>query len=896
MEFDRSNPDEFENGTPSVSHHQSIRDDATTQAIRPTNGSATTDPGPPPIPPSEGTEFFGVASNTDEEMLPENLRPWWTDDAEIQTWMMGLVAQAQTNVEVLSQPDQLRRQAILFIHQDAKRDVLRQQLKKARLPLGAWKKAEQDAEKELRAELQQTRREQDLNHVYQDMDRGMFDSWQAIKMRVLDLAQKHDPEDMLMSPPIQELLIRGLDAGIEPHEIAALGQQATQGCWTKRRLTEWVQAMVRQARTKKAQGKASKHGLSIVDGNSGDHVADDLPPTFDGMIIPDGYRVTRHGVIQITYDELGDPVERPIALRPLVILRHLVNTDTDQEYAELAWLSPHVPDQWKRRIVSAGVINGAQTILQLGEYGAPVNSNNAKNLIAYLDAFAQINAHRYPLILATARLGWQKQSTGFVAGIHRYFDHQGQPGAVEFLADSAGDQQKAEGFHPRGDFAGWLSVLNKAQRYPAVMLAVLASLATPLLQIVEAPNFVLDYGGNTSTGKTTTLELAASVWGQPDLKAGPAAMFSWASTHVGVETLSQLISGLPTILDDTKTVHGNPRKVTEIVYGVVSGMGKMRGAKAGGSRAVGHWRTILMSSGEQSITSFTAEGGVKTRTIAVTERPFGEKKQTQLVQTVKREVRQHYGHAGAAFVQWLLQHRDQWKAWAHDYQVRLIDLSHARSEGSARLMEYRALLELAASLLDQAWSSLEGVTWTWGDLIAHPTWEALWNTFEERASDPLDLRRALRQLGSWAQAHSEEFMGRRTDAEHPPLKWVGQWKLESQGREAVDELCIYTHVLEKLLQDWGYFPESVIDGWYEQRWLRRDPDGKHRLPQIVITDGPDAGRRKRVFFVLSSAGLQIAFGDDENATNDDEASQEPLAGDEANESLDLSDDSWDLPF
>ena len=122
-----------------------------------------------------------------------------------------------------------------------------------------------------------------------------------------------------------------------------------------------------------------------------------------------------------------------------------------------------------------------------------------------------------------------------------------------------------------------------------------------------------------------------------------------------------------------------------------------------------------------------------------------------------------------------------------------------------------------------------------------------------------DLRQTLRQLGSWAYAHTEEFMGRRTDTEHPPLHWLGQWKRVSHGHARPDELCVYTHVLERLLEDWGYRPEIVINGWYAQGWLRRDSDGRHRLPHIVIAQGSDAGQRKRVFYVLSRTGRAIAL-------------------------------------
>ncbi len=850
----------------------------------PENPTDASDPG------SMGFFDLTKSSAASEATLPPELRPWWMDEAEIQTWMTTLMDDAKANVEVLSCADQLHKQAVLFIHQEIKRDVFMQQVRKARLPLRAWKKALSETEAVVRTQMQDARRERDLQQVYHDMDRGIFDHWAAIESRVLTLTQAHGPDAILTSPPILALLERTLIAGYTLDEMQRLGRSAANGAWSNAKFKSWLQMLHGRLKAQTMQAKAQEHGLTIIEGADAPNHSEILPPTFDGMIIPDGYHVTPSGIGMITYNELGDPVERPIALWPMVILRHLVNADTDQEYAEVGWLSPHSESQWKRRIVSQGVISNAQQILQLADHGAPVNSNNTKGLIAYLESFIRLNAHRYPRVLATSRLGWQKSSRGFVAGNHQYWDQDGQPSLVEFLADSAGDQQKAEGFHAHGTFEEWLRIVDRVRDYPAVMIAVLASLATPLLHLVQAPNFVIDYGGNTSTGKTTSLELAASVWGQPDLKSGPAAMFSWASTHVGAETLSQLMSGMPVILDDTKTVQGNPRKVVEILYGVVSGMGKLRGAKAGGSRMTGHWRTILMSSGEQPVTSFSTDGGIKTRTLAITVRPFGQGEQTTLITAIKREMKAHYGHAGAAFAQWLLQHRAQWSNWAQDYQLRLAELGRNRTEGAARLMEYRGVLELTAALLDQAWASQKR-SWTWADLIASTAWDALWANFEAKASDPLDLRQALRQFGSWAQAHAEEFMGRRTDENHPPLQWTGQWKLTSAGSGNPDELCVYTHILEKRLSDWGYFPESIINGWYDKRWLRRDPDGYHANPRIRIMEGPEAGQQKRVFYVLSPLGLQVAFDDEA----DDEAN-EVSADEESLSSYMTGDDADDYPI
>ena len=78
------------------------------------------------------------------------------------------------------------------------------------------------------------------------------------------------------------------------------------------------------------------------------------------------------------------------------------------------------------------------------------------------------------------------------------------------------------------------------------------ALAPPMLEILGASNFVLDFAGATSSGKTTTLRVAASCWGKPDERSDESAMHTWDVTRVFLERASTIISGMPLILDDTK--------------------------------------------------------------------------------------------------------------------------------------------------------------------------------------------------------------------------------------------------------------------------------------------------------------------------------------------------------
>lgn len=84
---------------------------------------------------------------------------------------------------------------------------------------------------------------------------------------------------------------------------------------------------------------------------------------------------------------------------------------------------------------------------------------------------------------------------------------------VTFHGADAGDAQWAKAFHAVGSAAGWSQAVSLLAPYPCAILSVYGSLAPVLLSIIQAPNFCIDWSGFTSTGKTTVLRVAASVWG-----------------------------------------------------------------------------------------------------------------------------------------------------------------------------------------------------------------------------------------------------------------------------------------------------------------------------------------------------------------------------------------------
>jgi hypothetical protein len=395
--------------------------------------------------------------------------------------------------------------------------------------------------------------------------------------------------------------------------------------------------------------------------------------------------------------------------------------------------------------------------------------------------------------------------------------------AVSFQGADAGDEQLADGLHEAGTLAGWRDAVRAAEPFPKVRLAVCASLAPPLLSVLDAHNFVVDFSGVTSQGKTTTLRVAAGCWGCPDERSPSAALSTWDSTRVWIERASAVLNGLPLVLDDTKRCR-RPEDVAQTLYDVASGRGRGRGSPKGMQRA-GTWATVLLSSGEAAVTSFTQDGGTHARALKLWGPPFGQADAATapVVQALDQGVRQHYGHAGPLFVEYLLRKRERWPAWQRSFR-RLQEAYARKAAGdpvAGRLAAHFAALTVCARLARRALR----LPWKWGNPV-----KELWEELRSQAAEADKAAAALRDVLSWACGHQKDFCGSGTSEERqPPGGWAGKWEAGEKHGEAPKFVAFFPHRLKEVLAGAGHEYEPTVQTWKDRGWLLTDrSSGKAR--------------------------------------------------------------------
>ena len=138
-----------------------------------------------------------------------------------------------------------------------------------------------------------------------------------------------------------------------------------------------------------------------------------------------------------------------------------------------------------------------------------------------------------------------------------------------------------------------------------LIFAVSLAFAAPLLKIARAESGGFHLRGESSTGKTTALAVAASVWGGKDY------IQNWRATDNGLEGLAVQHNDTLLLLDELSQI--DPKYAGEVAYMLANGQGKVRASKSGAARQRHNWQLLFLSSGEISLASHMQEAGKKSK-------------------------------------------------------------------------------------------------------------------------------------------------------------------------------------------------------------------------------------------------------------------------------------------
>lgn len=227
-----------------------------------------------------------------------------------------------------------------------------------------------------------------------------------------------------------------------------------------------------------------------------------------------------------------------------------------------------------------------------------------------------------------------------------------------------GRSSAASGYTTSGTIDSWReSVGRLAFGNYSMMTGLAAALAAPLIGLAGADGFGIHLYEQSSAGKTTTANVASSLYGNPDM-----LRLTWYGTALGLANEAAAHNDALMPLDEIGQ-GADPVEVYKSAYALFNGTGKLQGAKEGGNRDLKRWRTVAISTGEMDLETFIASAGRKAkagqlvrllnipmrRAVRFHEHANGKHHADALKDAYQR----HHGVAGREWVKWLADHQHE---------------------------------------------------------------------------------------------------------------------------------------------------------------------------------------------------------------------------------------------
>lgn len=548
------------------------------------------------------------------------------------------------------------------------------------------------------------------------------------------------------------------------------------------------------------------------------------------LMVPPGYTLDLHGTYMLRPGRGGAPTKERVCHYPMILEGYVRDVETGASMVVVAWLANNL---WRRMVVTREAMAvGSDISRAAAPFGAPIHTANSNAVILYLSAFEAQNLAIFEEVRGVSRMGWLPGQDAFLVGTQLVSEKGSRPiqspmslmsgwAATDFVFVPSGPevQRILSGYRQEGNLESWGQAAKIAADYPLALAGLYVSMLPPLLQILGADNFVWEWSGKSSVGKTTALCLAASVWGQPRLNLEPSIVSSWRVTDVYIERMLATLGDLPMYLDDTRTASTRMKNgidPVQVVYDVVSGTTKGRGT-INGTEAKRAWRTILMSTGEEPITGDTTKLGVFARTWAIFGQPWGRTTPETAAMVLKIEslVSENYGILGPLWIQRIMEKRASWAKWRALYRDIRDQYGTRGAVGenaglSGRLGKNIAAIEICANLAN----TLLPEVFNWN---FRPMLEDLWRWAQSDGAGSDPILECMLGVRNYCFANASKFYPR--GKEEPGGGWLGIWPHGNKA-DLIPGIFIRPDVLMAQVKALGHPNFRVVmDEWHRRGWI-----------------------------------------------------------------------------
>jgi putative DNA primase/helicase len=414
-----------------------------------------------------------------------------------------------------------------------------------------------------------------------------------------------------------------------------------------------------------------------------------------------------------------------------------------------------------------------QRLLEFG-LGIEASGESRAALTRYISACRPVTR-----AMAVTRLGWHDGPLRFILPDCTY----GDKGEMTIFQPT---EPVEHAFYTAGTLAEWQDGIAKCcSGNSRLTFGVSLAFAAPLLHLLdgeESGGFHLR--GGSSTGKTTVIDVAGSVWGGGRGSTGYKQ--TWRVTANGAESIAAAHSDSLLCLDEIGQAQA--REVGEVVYLLANEQGKSRARRDGSGRPRKTWRSLFFSSGEQSLAAKIAEAGYGRATagmavrlldipadagsgLGVFEDLHGAKDGNAFVQKLKAAAASYYGTPIRTFLQQLTAPTRLAASAGSIRHIFIRDLEIENYDGQVHRAANRFGLVAAAGEL----ATQMGIT-GWDEGAASEAAEKCFRAWlaTRGGTGPLELVEGVRQVRRFIEANGESRFTSWTEKPEDPEKLINR--------------------------------------------------------------------------------------------------------------------------
>jgi len=451
-----------------------------------------------------------------------------------------------------------------------------------------------------------------------------------------------------------------------------------------------------------------------------------------GVKYPPNFKVSDTGIYYVKLTDNGPQLIRACGCLTVITAR-LYNQDTNSESLKIAY---KYTGRWRDIVVPRSLAVDGKKVIALADRGIGVSSEGARYLAKFYDELLYHNPD-IPVRQAVSRFGWRGQD----------FVFPGISPDVEIDIDDLGSLHALRGFNAAGTLTEWCDLAKTVRSYsPNARFILAAGFSAPLLKVLSQRNFIVHNFGNSQDGKTATLWMALSIWGEPN-----AIISSFDNTPTSLELRASLFSDLPLGINEREVLNQYKKQdISSILYMLGEGKGRGRGSKVG-LQELNTWRTVVLTTGEGPLTNASSMDGLMTRTLELEGGPLVDNQ--ELARRLYAMLPTCHGYAGLVFLQGLLSaDRSEILTFYRDAQVWLrlnfsdrID-SHLGAVATVMTADYFANIWVFGQEPNMAKSEAYA--------MAHAIAEKLIRRHEASESE-----RAWLEFMDWVGEHHEQLSG-----------------------------------------------------------------------------------------------------------------------------------------